>query len=64
MEEKEDYSLRNLILYKLDRTIAVVGMVVIGIWALASSTLPPEASKVAASVISALGVYLGIKGAK
>lgn len=64
MEEDKDYSLKNLILYKMDRTIAVVGMVVIGIWSLTTSTLSPEASKIAASVITGLGVYLGIKGVK
>ena len=62
MEEKENYSLKNLILYKLDRTIAVLGMVAIGICSLIIKDLPPESGKISVAVITGLGVYLGVKG--
>jgi len=61
-EEKESYSLKNLILYKMDRTIAVLGMVGIGLWSLMVKEMSPDAGKIAASVITGLGVYLGVKG--
>ena len=58
----EDYSLKNLILYKMDRTIAVLGMVAIGVWALTTKEIPADAGKIVSGVITGLGVYLGVKG--
>jgi len=55
---KEDYNLKNLILYKMDRTLAIGGLIVIGIFAMYAE-IPAEAAKIATGVVGALAVYVG-----
>jgi len=63
-EENKEYSLQNLILYKMDRTLAVLGLIFVGVLALWTKELPPEAAKIATAVVTGLVAYLGFKGAK
>jgi predicted Rossmann-fold nucleotide-binding protein len=52
-------SMLELLTYKMDRTIAVVGLVVIG--GLSIGVMGKDATAVLTAVISALGVVLGAK---
>jgi len=48
-----------MLLYKLDRTLAIVGLVIIGAVALYS-----RQTEIAMVCASGLGVYAGVKGGK
>jgi len=54
------YSIRNMILYKLDRTLAIAGLVAIGVYSLYKGSLDDQ--PIALAVIGALGVYIGGRG--
>ena len=54
MNEEPEYSVKSYLLYKLDRTIAITGIVLLGGWALLIKT--PEATNVA---MAALGGLVG-----
>ena len=58
----EDYNVKNLILYKMDRTMAIAGLIIIGIVSIVSDAIPPEAAKVVTGVVGALAVYVGGRG--
>ena len=58
--EKKTYSTKEYILIKLDRNIAIVGLVSIGAIALLLNT--PAAEKIVTGVVAALAVYLGARG--
>ena len=55
--EEIDYSVRSYLLYKLDRTIAIVGIVGLGAWALSISTT--ESIQIAVAAVGFLGGYVG-----
>ena len=58
--ENKGYSIKEYILFKLDRTIALLGLVALGIASIAFDI--PEASQgTLNSVITALGVYIGAR---
>ena len=59
MEEqiKKGYSISGYILYKMDRTIAVIGLVMLGGWSLQSAL--PDTSQIAIAVVGALAGYIG-----
>lgn len=59
-EEKKAYTFVEYVLFKLDRNIAIVGLVSIGVLALIIKH--PAAEKIASGVIGALAVYLGARG--
>jgi hypothetical protein len=59
-EKKEPYSIKEYILFKLDRNIAIFGLVSLGITALILGT--PETEKIVSGVVAALAVYLGARG--
>ena len=61
MEEKQAYTLKEYILYKLDRTIAIMGLILIGIVVIFKSTVSPEASKIINAVLPLLGFYAGVR---
>ena len=48
---------KEMILYKMDRTIAVVGIVVLGGWAL--SKAEPDAFNISMAAVSGLVGYIG-----
>jgi hypothetical protein len=57
------YSIKDLILYKLDRTLAIVGLVVIAGAAMWADLSEPSA-KVVTAVVTALAMYVGGKVVK
>lgn len=61
-ERPKDYSIKEYVLFKLDRNIALVGLVTLGVYALYKGTDGTE--KIISAVIAALGVYLGTRVGK
>jgi len=61
--EKQGYSIKEYILFKLDRTIALLGLVGLGIVSM-SSDIPEASQGTLNSVITALGVYIGARVVK
>ena len=55
----KELPIRDLILYKLDRTIAISGLVAIGLWSLMSSGEKPDFIQVTIAVVGVLGGYIG-----
>jgi hypothetical protein len=55
-------NLRQMLLYKLDRTIAIVGLCVLGTWALSIAT--NESLQVSVAVVGALAGYIGGRSGK
>jgi type IV secretory pathway VirB2 component (pilin) len=60
IEECDKFSIRQYILFKLDRNIAIVGLIAIGLAALFKGATWDE--KVVSGVVGALAVYLGARG--
>jgi hypothetical protein len=59
--EPRCYTIREYVLFKLDRNIAILG--VVGIVALfCFGKVPPEAKEIALSALGILGVYIGGRG--
>ena len=56
-EEEKCYSVKEYVLWKLDRTIAVLGLVALGVWALYRNT--PETVQIGIAVVGVLGGYIG-----
>ena len=61
MEDRQKFTIKEYILFKLDRNIALVGLVGLGICAMFVD-LKPTAEKVVTGVISAFSVYIGTRG--
>uniref|UniRef100_A0A6M3JPY5 Uncharacterized protein n=1 Tax=viral metagenome TaxID=1070528 RepID=A0A6M3JPY5_9ZZZZ len=62
-EPTKSYTVGSYLLYKLDRTVALIGVAVIAVFALVF--LDASNSKaVAVAAIAAFGVYLGGRGGK
>lgn len=59
---KKGYSVQEYMLFKLDRNIAIIGLITIAIWALLTKDLSADAGKIAYAVIGILGVYIGGRG--
>ena len=60
--EPQKWSIKEYILYKLDRTIAVGGLIIIGIWALYRGT--PETVQIGMAVVGGLVGYIGGRSGK
>lgn len=50
-------NLKEMLLYKIDRTLAILGIVILGAWALKIGT--NEAIQIAMAAIGMLGGYVG-----
>ena len=50
-------NIKEMLLYKVDRTLAIAGLIVMGIWALKIST--PESIQLAMAAVGVLGGYIG-----
>lgn len=61
-EEQKNFTIKEYILFKLDRNIAILGLVALGVIALIHNT--DQSEKIVAGVVSALAVYLGARGIK
>jgi len=60
-EEIKVYSIQEYILFKLDRNIALIGLVTLGAWALSLAT--PESFQIGLAVVSGLVGYVGGRSA-
>jgi len=60
--DEPKHSIIQYILFKVDRTITIVGLIAIAIWALISTEISEIASKIVFGVITALATYLGSRG--
>lgn len=56
-EKPECYSVKDLILYKMDRTISIVGIIGLGAWALNIGT--PESIQIGIAAVGGLIGYVG-----
>jgi hypothetical protein len=61
-ENPNSFTVKEFVLYKLDRTIAVVGLIVLGAWSLVDVT--PETSQIAIAVVGGLVGYVGGRSGK
>jgi len=61
LEEKNGRSFKELLLYKIDRTLAIAGLVAIGL-AVCFTKVEDPSTQIAIAVIGALGVYIGGRG--
>jgi ribosome biogenesis SPOUT family RNA methylase Rps3 len=60
--DEEKFTIKEYVLYKLDRTLAVVGLIVLGCWSLVELT--PETSQIAIAVVGGLVGYVGGRSGK
>lgn len=51
-------SFKEMILYKMDRTLAIAGIILLGVWAMNVKTEIP-ALPIATAAVGALSVYVG-----
>ena len=60
-EEPKCYTLAEYLLWKIDRTIAICGVVaIVGLYSFGK--IPPDAETIALSALGILGVYIGGRG--
>ena len=56
------YSIKEYILFKLDRNIAILGLVALGVIGFIEQ--PSGYEKIVSGIVAALAVYLGARGSK
>jgi len=56
-EKEEKYSIKEYILFKVDRTIAILGLVMLGAWAMYTGTA--ETVQIGMAVVGGLVGYIG-----
>jgi hypothetical protein len=57
MDEEKKYTTREYVLFKLDRTVAIIGIIVLGGWSLAIGT--PESVQIGIAAVGGLIGYIG-----
>ena len=62
-EAPKCYSIQEYMLFKLDRTIAIIGVVAI-VALFSFGKVPPDSKEIALSALAVLGVYIGARGGK
>ena len=58
---EQNYSLKQMIMYKIDRSLAIIGMILIGGFAVFGK-VDAETSKILTAIVTGLGVYSGTRG--
>ena len=61
-EEEKTYTVKEYILFKLDRNLAILGLIIIAITSVWMKDVSEAAGKIIAGVVGALAVYLGARG--
>jgi hypothetical protein len=61
-EETRTYSIKEYILFKLDRNISIVGLIAIAIVSMFLGDISEIASKIASACVGGLCVYIGGRG--
>jgi len=59
--KEEGYTIVQLLLFKFDRTLAILGLVVIAIFTINADKISTEAQMIITSVTTALGIVLGVR---
>ena len=54
-------TIKEYVLFKLDRNLAIIGLIVIAVLSVLRQDISEGAAKIVASVITAMGMYLGIR---
>jgi hypothetical protein len=57
MDEEQTYSIKEYILFKLDRSIAILGLIALGLWSMYKGT--PETVQIGMAVVGGLVGYIG-----
>jgi hypothetical protein len=64
VENIDGYSIKQLILYKMDRTFAVLGIILLGAWAISKGgDMPAPAIQITTGAVTALATYIGGRAA-
>jgi len=56
------FSIKQYILFKIDRSIAVLGLIGIAVGAMVCQDISEPAAKIITSVSTALALYVGVRG--
>ena len=59
---KKSYSIKEFLLFKLDRTLALLGIVGMGVAAVVCD-ISPQSQSIITNILYILGVYTGVRGA-
>jgi hypothetical protein len=63
MEENNDkFSIKQYILFKIDRSVAVLGLIGIAVGAMLCQDISDSAAKIITGISTALALYLGVRG--
>ena len=55
------YTLLEYLLFKIDRTLAILGLIAIGLYSIVASDISDVSAKIIGSVITGLSMYLGVR---
>jgi len=61
IEEPKCRTILEYLLFKIDRTLAIVGLIAIGIFSILTSNIPDTSVKIIGSVVTGLSMYLGVR---
>lgn len=61
MTEEKQLTIKQLILFKIDRNVAIIGLIAIGLVALSIDSMSDAAVKIVSNVVTGLSMYLGIR---
>jgi len=62
LDTKPSWTITEFLLYKLDRNLCIMGLIVLGGWALWIGS--QESTPIATAAVGALSVYVGSRGGK
>ena len=60
-EQPKCHTLLEYLLFKIDRTIAILGLIAIGLFSIFSTDISETSAKMIGSVITGLSMYLGVR---
>lgn len=63
MEEEKKYSIKEYILFKIDRTVALLGLIGLGVTSILGA-VPEVSQPTINNIITALSVYVGARVVK
>jgi len=61
-ENKSEFSIKQYILFKIDRTVTVLGLIGIAAGAMIDQDISDSAAKIITGISTALALYLGVRG--
>ncbi len=60
-QELQCHTVIEYLLFKIDRTIAIIGLIAIGLYSIFSKDISDTSVKIIASVVTGLSMYLGVR---